>query len=546
MAGSAVIGALRVNLGIDTAAFSDGLKKAQSGMARWGAMMKTGAIAAAAGLGAAIGGMGLAMKNAVDAADDMSKAAAKIGIPIEELSRLKYAADLSGVSFETLSTGVKRLSVNMAAGGKALTDVGLSANNADGSMKSASTVMSEIADKFASMPDGAEKTALAIKLFGKAGAEMIPLLNGGSEALGKLMAEADSFGQVFSAEMGKNAEAFNDNISRLTGAFGALAANLATKLLPYLVQFTDWMVANAPAIAQSIVNIVDAVSQMAQGLIQFGTDVTAFLTGSWATFATAWDGMVLKVDQVKQSLVSLGETGLQAISGLVTGVTEWLQNKLNAIFNVVGQKIDWVKGKFAALYDAVVGNSYIPDMVDEIGQHMGRLDQEMVAPAQEALGTLESTFSSWTKAAIDGTFNLQSALSDLAGQMLDMATNQLITGIFSAAFGGAGGGYFGSSGFANLLSFGGPRAAGGPVSSGKSYLVGERGPELFVPSASGQIVSNQNMQGMSGGGMTVNIDARNSTPGVGEEVKRAMAEWERTSYARHVRNQQLAQKRRAL
>lgn len=539
MAGSAVIGALRVNLGIDTAAFSDGLKKAQSGMARWGAVMKTGAVAAAAGLGAAIGGMGLAMRNAVNAADDMSKAAAKIGIPIEELSRLKYAADLSGVSFETLSTGVKRLSVNMSDGGKALTEFGLNAKNADGTMKSASAIMAEIADKFAAMPDGAEKTAMAIKLFGKAGAEMIPLLNGGSDALGNLMAEADSFGQVFSAEMGKNAEAFNDNISRLTGAFGALAASLATKLLPYLVQFTDWMVANAPAIAQGIANMIDNVSRFATGLVDLGTAVATFVSGSWMAFSEAWDGTVAKVDGVKQALVALGEAGLMAISTMVTGIADWLQNKLDAVFGAVGQKIEWVKARFAALYDAVVGNSYIPDMVDEIGQHMGRLDQEMVAPARDALSSLESTFSSWTQSAIDGTFNLQESLAGLAKQLLEIAANKAITSLLSSLFGG--GGTIG--GPVDLLS--NPirkLAVGGSVNAGMPYIVGERGPEMFVPGSAGSIVSNGNLRG-GGGGSVFNIDARGAQAGVGEEIKRALMEYDRGSYGRHVANTYAAKKR---
>jgi phage-related minor tail protein len=54
--------------------------------------------------------------------------------------------------------------------------------------------------------------------------------------------------------------------------------------------------------------------------------------------------------------------------------------------------------------------------------------------------------------------------------------------------------------------FGGARATGGPVASGKAYLVGERGPELFMPGASGTIIPND----FGGGGsvnVTVNIDA---------------------------------------
>lgn len=505
MAGSAVIGALRVNLGIDSAQFSDGLKKAQSSMSKFGGVLKAGAVAAAAGLGAAIGGMGLAMRGAINAADDMSKAAAKIGIPIEELSRLKYAADLSGISMETLSTGVKKLSVNMANGAKVFGQVGINVKNADGSLKSASAVMTELADKFAAMPDGAEKTAMAIKLFGKAGAEMIPLLNGGSAALAGLMKEADSFGQVFTAEMGKNAEAFNDNISRLQGAFGAIAANLAGKLLPTLVAFTDWLVANAPAVANFFVGLANGIGTLVsigKAFYNFGFEMGQAIKQTVDTVIASWNSMI-------STIVSLKDAGVQAVSAMVTAITDYLQNKLNAVFATVGEKIEWVKQKFYGLYDAVVGHSYIPDMVDEIGTHMGRLDQEMVTPANEAIGQVRSAFSSWVGEAIDGTFNLQEALSGLAKQMLSMATDRAINALLGTLFGSgsAGGGY------TNTLAFGGPRAMGGNVSPRNAYLVGEKGPEMFVPRSAGAIVPNS---AMGGGGSQVFVNVENNN---GSDVK---------------------------
>jgi hypothetical protein len=140
------------------------------------------------------------------------------------------------------------------------------------------------------------------------------------------------------------------------------------------------------------------------------------------------------------------------------------------------------------------------------------------------------------------------ALDRISDKLMEMATNQLISSIFGAVFGGATGGnmagYFGGSGYTNLLSFGGPRASGGSVSGSKAYLVGEKGPELFVPGASGNIVSNQNMQGM--GGNVINIDARGAQAGVGEEIKRALQEYDRQSYSRTVANVQQARKRRAI
>jgi hypothetical protein len=57
----------------------------------------------------------------------------------------------------------------------------------------------------------------------------------------------------------------------------------------------------------------------------------------------------------------------------------------------------------------------------------------------------------------------------------------------------------------NINPFGGGRASGGPVSMGKTYLVGERGPELFSPGSNGTIIPNHALKGGSSGGATINI-----------------------------------------
>lgn len=71
-----------------------------------------------------------------------------------------------------------------------------------------------------------------------------------------------------------------------------------------------------------------------------------------------------------------------------------------------------------------------------------------------------------------------------------------------------------------LPIFGGARASGGPVGGGSSYLVGEKGPEIFTPSSAGRIIPNHEVGGSGGGGGTVfNIDARGATHDAIQEMK---------------------------
>jgi hypothetical protein len=81
----------------------------------------------------------------------------------------------------------------------------------------------------------------------------------------------------------------------------------------------------------------------------------------------------------------------------------------------------------------------------------------------------------------------------------EMAANAALKAIFSA-MAGSNTGWVAAIGQA----FGGARAGGGPVSAGTTYLVGERGPELFTPSSAGAITPNNRMGGAIGGGITVN------------------------------------------
>lgn len=80
--------------------------------------------------------------------------------------------------------------------------------------------------------------------------------------------------------------------------------------------------------------------------------------------------------------------------GVYDGVKTWLVDKFTAIIDNIKGKIDAVTGFFGDMYDKVVGNSYVPDMVTEIGEHMDRLDEEMVLPAEEAVARTKAAFAS--------------------------------------------------------------------------------------------------------------------------------------------------------
>lgn len=207
----------------------------------------------------------VALKGAIDNADELSKAAQKIGIPTDVLSSLKYAGDLADVSFEQLQSGLGKLIKFQAAaaqGGKEQTQVfeafGIAVKDTEGNLRATQDVIGEFADVFKALPDGPEKTALALRVFGKAGAELIPLLNAGSAGLRKQADELERLGGKVTPEAGRQAEAFNDNLTRLQVAVGGLANQVASDLLPDLVSLADQFVETSTA--------GDGINETARGI----------------------------------------------------------------------------------------------------------------------------------------------------------------------------------------------------------------------------------------------------------------------------------------
>lgn len=203
-----------------------------------------------AGLGVSLSVAGFAamIKSAIDAADHLNKLSQKIGISVEALSTLRFAAQLSDVSLETLQKGIKGLSQNITEANTGIGDgaqvfdaLGISVRNADGSMKSTEAVLLQVADVFANLEDGAVKTALAVKLFGKSGMDMIPFLNQGAAGITQLTVEAERLGLKLTTETARSAEAFNDNITALKASSSSLGIALARDFLPELTNITNAM-----------------------------------------------------------------------------------------------------------------------------------------------------------------------------------------------------------------------------------------------------------------------------------------------------------------
>ena len=210
------------------------------GQAKNAALAFNGLKGAVAGFGAAIlgsaivGGLTAIVKKSIDAGDELFNLQAKTGIAAKQLIGIGNAAKLADVDMGTLSKGLGKLNVNLvkaAEGNDGLAQkfkaLGVNVKDANGQVVPADKALKQIADRFADMPDGAQKAAAAVALFGKSGADLIPLLNEGAASMEKFTYKV---GEDFAAR----SDLFNDTITELGIKTQGFGLELTDALLPAL------------------------------------------------------------------------------------------------------------------------------------------------------------------------------------------------------------------------------------------------------------------------------------------------------------------------
>lgn len=231
----------------------------------------------------------ISLKGVINLADQIGKLSERSGISVQNLSALRFAGELADVSMDELGDSLKKLNVNIAAAARgekeqagAFKAIGVAVTDSAGKVRSADEVFGDIAERFSSYADGANKVALANAVGGKSFEKLIPLLNGGKEGLDASRKELEKLGGVFTPELAKKAQEFNDNLTRLGFAAESLKIKVAGGLIDNLAQLSQEMVkgvSTSGAFGQAMTNLLDLLSGRAQRQVVFGRD-TLFAPGS--------------------------------------------------------------------------------------------------------------------------------------------------------------------------------------------------------------------------------------------------------------------------
>jgi lambda family phage tail tape measure protein len=281
---------------------------------------------------AVTGGVLALAKSAIDLADDMRDLSQRTGVSVQTLGQFKVAAELSGTSLEGVAKGLNFLNKNMVAaatGGKdaaaAFQTIGVSTKDAQGNLRTADQVFLDIADRFAALRDGPEKAALAMRVFGKSGADLIPILNLGSK-------EIQRFGLGIGPDFADKADAFNDQLGLMKAQTTVLTVQIGSALLPVMSGLVSIIGDVTKAIGDLAKDFYVAIGGMA-GL----TEATKILTKSLLIFGgvaagvfivsnvVAFGGALRTVIKFSRELLDIEkrmlllQTARAAIQGILTG-----------------------------------------------------------------------------------------------------------------------------------------------------------------------------------------------------------------------------------
>jgi hypothetical protein len=186
---------------------------------------------------------------AIRGMDGVYLSSQRLGASTEFLSSLKVAAQQNDINFGRLNTTLNEFSSNVtkAAGGSRVQaqlfdQMGVSVKNADGSVRSLADILPDVADKFAAYKDGPTKAALANKLFGESGSDLLGLLNDlGDKGFARVREEAEKLGLVVDEKTAKAAHALNDEFTQLIqtgqGYFNAVARDVLPSLVDLAQRF---------------------------------------------------------------------------------------------------------------------------------------------------------------------------------------------------------------------------------------------------------------------------------------------------------------------
>ena len=381
-------------------------------------------------------------RQAITAADHLAKTADKIGLTVEGLQELRFAADRAGVSQRALDMGIQRFARRLGEAqqgtgvlAKDLQALGIALRGSDGSLRSTEAVLDDYADAIKRAQTPQEQLRLAFKAFDSEGAALVNMLKDGSAGLDEMRRNANDLGLVMAESTARKAEQLSDQLGTLGDVF-------KNKLNTALVESAH---ENWPAIVSALDTAEKAFHNI-RGVLNL---------------------TVAGIHVLRSGIA----TGAAAVIGFGRNMTDGFGRSIEMIgikIQIFGQKVKL--GILQAINSATqIGDkalSSAPEFVKTFfgytGGDLSKGTDAMIANAQSAIGQLEGELAGVRDREGSKPSLIEQSLLGVAGQA-DAAVEAAVAKAHEAfqrvqeitAQGGS------ASLVSNALGFGGDPAAGG-------------------------------------------------------------------------------------
>jgi hypothetical protein len=412
-------GRVNVSISASTGALTKGLKSASSQMQSFsgqiksinsrmgtlvfmqGAQMFAGFVRGVSSAVRSLISMGQAQAGVIDSNAKLSR---RLGVTYKELAGLSLAGDLAGVSMDQIGAAMTKADVLMtkaASGSKAAQDafgrLGLNIANLQG--MSGADRFEAIAAAIGQLPTAAERSAAAVALFGRSGAQLLPLFEGGAAGIRNARKEADKFGRSLTGQQASNVEAMNDAFTRVRAAISGVVGQVTAYLAPaiegiaktftdfvgsvgganigqaigealldgaeFLAQVGDYIIANLGPPLQAVFSYLSQVGAQWGGIFGIAGRVAAAFTGAFQLFQSAGSGVGFILAKVIEQLARAGA----AIASVIPGggdAKKFLQSVQAGAGDMANTYAKATQDAFKASmtnFEAVLGDTSVGDAI---------------------------------------------------------------------------------------------------------------------------------------------------------------------------------------
>ncbi|MCO7225777.1 hypothetical protein [Pleionea sp. CnH1-48] len=486
-----------------------------------------------AALGAAgVAGLTALYNKQADTIDQLAKFSDQLGITTEALTGLRHHAELTGVSSSVLDKALVKLQASVGqasegfgAGVKSFDRLGLSAK--DLAKLSVDDQFKAIADAMGNVESKTERATIAYELFGSKGAGLINTLNGGSEAIQESIDEAERLGVTLNRIDAAKVELANDAMFRAGQATEGFSNKITSLLAPYV---DDVATRFYNAALES-----GGFSEVASKGLKVVFKGVEVLAKSLHGLSLLWSSLKVVANDALQGI-------LESISNSVKWINDVLDTDIGTGF------LDGMIESFD-IQSAQLNQDLHDKLLNPLDEQFVTWSEEVARKSTERAKEIADSVTSeialnnpYQRDAVqqdDGESNKDNKEEDKKGACGDGCDDQKRNECFNKEKGfldrmanlkiknskkiflaqkaiklkeaivtGFQGIQLAASSAppplnipfiamataemaANIAGIKGQRANGGPVGSNQSYLVGERGPELFTPTTSGNITSHE-------------------------------------------------------